>query len=110
MGDFRNFAHGTVTAGSGGKTKLHKMKTLVVLAETDLATGLGKVVGLIQSVSMVILVASLVVAGVSVTSGRIEYVKYGIIGGALAALAWVLVKALFSMVGTDIPIEPQSFR
>ena len=86
------------------------MKTFLFLAETDLGTGLGKVLGVIQGLAMVIMVASLVIAGVSVTTGRMDSVKHGVIGAALAALAWVLVKTLFSSVGgTVIDVTPQSF-
>ncbi len=86
------------------------MKTSLFLAQTDLSTGLGKVLGIIQAVSIVILVASLVIAGVNVTTGRIESVKHGLIGAALAALSWVLVKTLFSLVGgATIDITPQPF-
>ena len=78
-------------------------------AATDVTEALGKVVWLLQAISMVIMMASLVIAGVSVTSGRIEYVKYGVVGAALSGLAWVLVKALFSLSGDSISIDPQSF-
>lgn len=86
------------------------MKTFLFLAETDLVTGLGKILGIFQGLAMVIMVASLVIAGVSVTTGRMDAVKHGVIGAALAALAWVLVKTLFSSVGgTVIDVTPQSF-
>ena len=86
------------------------MNTFLILAETDLATGLGKIVGILQAFSMVIMVGAMLIAGVSVVSGRLEFVKFSLIGGAMAALAWVLVKTLFSSVaGTVIDITPQSF-
>lgn len=84
------------------------MKTLLLLAETDLLTGLGKVVGLIQAVSVVIMVASLVVAGVSVASGRLEYTKYAILGCMICVFAYAIVSLLFRMIGIDVPVEPQS--
>jgi hypothetical protein len=86
------------------------MNTFLILAQTDLATGLGKIVGILQAFSMVIMVGAMLIAGVSVVSGRLEFVKFSLIGGAMAALAWVLVKTLFSSVaGTVIEITPQSF-
>ena len=86
------------------------MNTLHILAETDLATGLGKIVGILQAFSMVIMVGAMLIAGVSVVNGRIESVKYALIGGAIAALAWILVKTLFgSIAESDIIIIPQSF-
>lgn len=86
------------------------MNIMQYLAQTDLATGLGKILGIFQGLAMVIMVASLVIAGVSVTTGRMEAVKHGVIGAALAALAWVLVKTLFGSVGgTVIDVTPQSF-
>jgi hypothetical protein len=86
------------------------MNTLYILAQTDLATGLGKIVGILQAFSMVIMVGAMLIAGVSVVSGRLEFVKFSLIGGAMAALSWVLVKLLFSSVGGSvINITPQSF-
>ncbi len=86
------------------------MNTLHIIAETDLATGLGKIVGILQAFSMVIMVGAMLIAGVSVVSGRLEFVKFSLIGGAMAALAWILVKTLFgSVAGMDIDISPQSF-
>ena len=86
------------------------MNTLHILAETDLATGLGKIVGILQAFSMVVMVGAMLIAGVSVVSGRLEFVKFSLIGGSLSALSWVLIKLLFSSVaGSVIDITPQSF-
>ena len=77
------------------------MKTIILLvAATDLMTSLGKIVWLLQA---------FLIAGVSVISGRMEFVKYAIIGGAISGLAWTLITALFGFGGTDISISPQSF-
>lgn len=86
------------------------MQTPHILAQADFSTALGKILGIIQGISIVVLVASLVIAGVNVTTGRIESVKHGVIGAALAALSWILVKTLFSLVGgAVIEVTPQPF-
>lgn len=86
------------------------MKLLPILAQTDLSTGLGKVLGIIQAISIVVLVASLVFSGVNITTGRTEAVWHGILGAAISALAFVLVRTLFSSIGGSvIDISPQSF-
>ena len=86
------------------------MNTIILLAAaTDLMTSLGKIVWLLQAFSMVITLGAFLIAGVSVISGRMEFVKYAIIGGAISGLAWTLITALFGFGGTDISISPQSF-
>lgn len=86
------------------------MKSFLFLATaTELPIALGKVVGLLQSFSMVITLGAFIIAGVSVISGRLEFVKYAIIGGAISGLAWVLIVALFKLGGVDGAPEPQPF-
>ena len=86
------------------------MKTFLFLAATtDLTTALSKVVWLLQSFSMVVTLGAFIIAGVSVISGRIEFVKYAVIGGAISGLSWVLISALFKLGGVEGGIEPQPF-
>lgn len=86
------------------------MNSITLLAvTTDLTTALGKIVGLLQAFAMVITLGAFIIAGVSVISGRMEFVKYAIIGGAISGLAWTIITALFKLGGVDVPVEPQSF-
>lgn len=86
------------------------MKSIILIAAAaDLTVSLGKVVGLLQSFSMVISLGAFVIAGVSVISGRMEFVKFAIIGGAISGLAWTIISTLYQLGGTESIIQPQNF-
>ena len=70
-----------------------------MLAQADLSQALGIVAGIIHTISMVLFFAALIIAGLSVTVGRTEYVKHALIGSAIGGLAWLIVNAMFDASG-----------
>jgi len=86
------------------------MNRIFFLAQSELTDGLGKVAGVINSISMILFYTALILSGVMFTSGRTEHLKYGLVGAGVGALAWILTKTLFEASGTPVPeIELQNF-
>ena len=74
----------------------------LILAQSELTDGLGKVAGIINSISMILFFAALVMSGVMFASGRTEHLKYGLVGTGVGALSWILTKAFFQASGSDL--------
>jgi hypothetical protein len=86
------------------------MNLILLLAQTTLTDGLSKIVSIMNMISMVLVFAGLVYCGYNATMGRMEVVKPGLLGAGIAALAWVITKALFAAAGgVDSGIELQGF-
>jgi hypothetical protein len=82
----------------------------VLVAVTDLSTALGKLAGLLNSISMLLFFGAMIFTGYSASMGRVDGLKQGIIGAGVGALAWAITKTLFQMGGTVDPgIELQGF-
>ena len=81
-----------------------------LLAQAELATSLGKIVGTIQLISMVLTLSALVLAGVMFSLGRTESIVHALIGAAVCGTAWILTKTLFGASGTAVQeIVPSAF-
>ena len=77
----------------------------------DLVTGLGKVAGVINAISVLLFFGALVMSGLMFASGRTEYLKYGLIGAGIGGLAWVIVQTMFQAASPIDPgIQLQNFR
>ena len=82
--------------------------SLLFLAQaTDLNAALGKIVGLVSAISMVITFIAIVLAGVMVTIGRTEYVKHALVGAMISGMAWIIVNAMFDAAGVSTGIPNQ---
>lgn len=86
------------------------MQLLLLLAEVDFATGLGKIVGFLNAISMVLFFGGLIVSAILYGTGRTDHLATGIISAGIGGLSWVIVKAIFQAVGSGgIVIEMQGF-
>ena len=86
------------------------MNLIFFIAQTTLTEGLGKIIGIINMISMVLVFAGLVYCGFGATMGRTENINPGLVGAGIGALAWVITKALFAAAGgADPGIELQGF-
>lgn len=72
---------------------------------TDLNSALANTVTIIRSISMVICFAGLIFTAISAMTGRGDLIKWGIIGTVIGGLAWLIVKAFFSIGGSSVTIS-----
>lgn len=86
------------------------MKVNILLAATDLASGLGKVGSVISAIAMIWFFGSLIYAAVSFSIGRSEGLAPALLGAGVGGLAWLIVKFLFAGVSNADPgIDLQGF-
>jgi len=86
------------------------MSIQIILAQTDLSTGLGKIAGILNAISMVLFFGALILSSLMYATGRTEHLKSGIIGAGIGGLAWIITKTLFQAAGGVSPgIELQGF-
>ncbi len=74
-----------------------------LLANGDLRASLGAVAGIMHAVSLVVFFGGLIISGVLFMIGRAEYLKYGLVGASVGAMAYVLVSALYT---AGSPVDP----
>jgi len=89
------------------ETLLTNMETVTFLAQAGFEEGLGGIVNIIRQVSMVLCLGALIFAGVSFAIGRIEAALWGLGGGGICGLAWVITQKLYEAGGSealDIPL------
>ncbi len=88
------------------------MNELIVLAQQGAGTlqeGLGEVVAIIRSISVVLFFAALVISGVMYATGKTDAIKYGLVGSAIGGLAWLIVTAMFGASGADAGVTLPKF-
>ncbi|MEM7564025.1 MAG: hypothetical protein AAF353_13385 [Pseudomonadota bacterium] len=88
---------------------LQDLGPALMLAQTELLTGLSKIAGIIQAVAMIMFFASLVLAGAMIAIGRTEYLLNTLLGATIGGTAWLLVKTLFGMNGTLPAVDIVNF-
>ena len=67
---------------------------------------LGKVVGIMQVISMALAFIGMIVAAFMIMTGRNEYVAHILIGCIICAMAWILITAFFGAAGVTTNIDP----
>jgi hypothetical protein len=81
---------------------------LVFIAAGSISQALGQAGGIINGFALIGAFGGLVFAGWQAKMGRIEMIKYGLLGSALCGLAWAIVSAMFSAGGQSVSIQLQS--
>jgi hypothetical protein len=82
--------------------------TYLIAQSTSLSGGVNSAAGAINWFAILGAFAFLVYAGWCAGTGRMESVKYGIIGAALCGLSPVIVNALFKGSGSGFTLSPTS--
>lgn len=76
------------------------------LGAADFKGQFSKVVGILNVIGMVLCFAGFVFGAAMFMGGRTEMAKYGLIGGMLGGLSWVIVKFFFEQgSGETIDVE-----
>ena len=78
-----------------------------LLAQVEIGEGLGKIVNYIRLVSMLLCLGALIYSGVTFATGRVEAALWGLAGGGICGLSWIITKKFFEAGGAqtlDIPL------
>lgn len=92
------------------KGKMEILMTLFemgLLAQAGLETGLGKIVNYIRLISMILCLGALIYSGITFATGRVEAALWGLVGGGICGLSWVITQKLYEAGGAqtlEIPL------
>lgn len=68
-----------------------------ILAQTQLETGLGGVVKILQRIALVLFFGGIIFGSVSYMYGRPEGIKNALVGAAIGILGWIILESLFTI-------------
>ena len=78
-----------------------------LLAQAEIGEGLGKIVNYIRLISMLLCLGALIYSGVTFATGRVEAALWGLVGGGICGLSWIITQKFFEAGGAqslDIPL------
>ena len=79
---------------------------VLLFAAADLRASISAVAGVINAISLLLFFGGMILSALLFMIGRTEYLKYGLVGAGVGAMAWTIISTFFSVGGATDPGIP----